>query len=122
MDRTRPARAPTRIRSYVIGKTIGKGNFAVVKCAKHTSANIKVSVCYHDLNKIKNSAQHACFYACWIRFDGMAFPASHHLSEKSEIFKPKKFLRFRFFELNCAEYFAKDFSLTQFLLHVFRWL
>ena len=43
MERTVSTRAPTRIGCYVIGKTIGKGNFAVVKCAIHTSANVKVS-------------------------------------------------------------------------------
>ena len=37
-------RAPTKIRSYLIEKTIGKGNFAVVKCARHAAANVKVRV------------------------------------------------------------------------------
>ena len=36
-------RAPTKIKSYLIEKTIGKGNFAVVKCARHAAANVKVS-------------------------------------------------------------------------------
>eukprot|EP00794_Sanderia_malayensis_P011210 gene11210-12386_t len=50
MERTVPSRTPTRIRCYVIGKTIGKGNFAVVKCAKHTSANIMVAIKMIDKN------------------------------------------------------------------------
>ena len=42
LQRAGSTRAPTKIRSYIIEKTIGKGNFAVVKCAKHAIANVKV--------------------------------------------------------------------------------
>ena len=34
---------PVRVGYYDLGKTIGKGNFAVVKVAKHTITHSKVS-------------------------------------------------------------------------------
>lgn len=42
----------TKIGAYHVGKTIGKGNFAVVKLAEHSSANEKVRL---SLVNSKNS-------------------------------------------------------------------
>ena len=42
----------TKIGAYHIGKTIGKGNFAVVKLAEHSTANEKVRM---SLLNSKNS-------------------------------------------------------------------
>ena len=39
-------RVPTKIGPYQILKTIGKGNFAVVKLAEHTTAKMKVLICF----------------------------------------------------------------------------
>lgn len=41
-DRDRPAKTPIRVGFYDIERTIGKGNFAVVKLARHRITKTEV--------------------------------------------------------------------------------
>lgn len=41
-DRERPAKTPIRVGFYDIERTIGKGNFAVVKLARHRITKTEV--------------------------------------------------------------------------------
>lgn len=42
-DRERPAKTPIRVGFYDIERTIGKGNFAVVKLARHRITKTEVT-------------------------------------------------------------------------------
>lgn len=42
-ERDRPAKTPIRVGFYDIERTIGKGNFAVVKLARHRITKTEVS-------------------------------------------------------------------------------
>lgn len=46
-DRDRPAKTPIRVGFYDIERTIGKGNFAVVKLARHriTKTEVRQNFC-----------------------------------------------------------------------------
>lgn len=46
-DRERPAKTPIRVGFYDIERTIGKGNFAVVKLARHRITKTEVSLQYN---------------------------------------------------------------------------
>lgn len=43
-ERERPAKTPIRVGFYDIERTIGKGNFAVVKLARHRITKTEVSL------------------------------------------------------------------------------
>lgn len=43
-SKPREPMAPLKIGCYVVEKTIGKGNFAVVKLARHTITQVKVNI------------------------------------------------------------------------------
>lgn len=45
-DRERPAKTPIRVGFYDIERTIGKGNFAVVKLARHRITKTEVISLY----------------------------------------------------------------------------
>lgn len=54
-DRERPAKTPIRVGFYDIERTIGKGNFAVVKLARHRITKTEVRkfvLCLIKLNLI----------------------------------------------------------------------
>lgn len=54
-DRERPAKTPIRVGFYDIERTIGKGNFAVVKLARHriTKTEVRKSVVFSFITLIK---------------------------------------------------------------------
>lgn len=54
-DRERPAKTPIRVGFYDIERTIGKGNFAVVKLARHriTKTEVRNSVVFSFITSIK---------------------------------------------------------------------
>lgn len=45
ISRSQRSKGPVRVGPYEIEKTIGKGNFAVVKLARHAITGTKVRLC-----------------------------------------------------------------------------
>ncbi|OMJ70598.1 hypothetical protein SteCoe_31369 [Stentor coeruleus] len=50
-------RSPNRIQSYLLGKEIGKGAYAVVKYAIHRSSNRKVAIKIYEKAKFQDSSR-----------------------------------------------------------------
>ncbi|CAG9583203.1 unnamed protein product [Danaus chrysippus] len=54
-DRERPAKTPIRVGFYDIERTIGKGNFAVVKLARHRITKTEVAIKIIDKSQLDAS-------------------------------------------------------------------
>lgn len=60
-DRERPAKTPIRVGFYDIERTIGKGNFAVVKLARHRITKTEVRDSMQSITSTPN-AHGTCFH------------------------------------------------------------
>lgn len=57
-------RGPVRVGFYDIERTLGKGNFAVVKLARHRITKTEVSVVSLEANLVDSSAELYNFFLC----------------------------------------------------------
>ena len=60
----RPTKTPVRVGFYDIERTIGKGNFAVVKLGRHRITKTEVNICFRILMAFARYHMLSCRALC----------------------------------------------------------